>query len=199
MPNGHILNQFDNPNNPLAHELGTAEEIWEQTGGKVTALVAGAGTGGTITGIAKGLRKHSKDIKVIAADPEGSSLALPMALNNEHNDSHYKVEGLGCNFLPKVLDHKVIDKWYKVADREAFTHARRLISEEGLLVGGSSGAAMAAVHKASRDFKLGKDDVVVVVFPDGIRNYMSRFVDDDWMAANGFVEPAGPVKAAAKL
>lgn len=174
IPNAHILDQYGNPDNPLAHEHGTAEEIWTQTDGKVKMVIAGAGTGGTITGIARGLRKHNKDIKVIAADPQGSILALPSQLNDEHINEAYKVEGIGYDFIPDVLDQKVVDKWYKTDDIESFQYARRLISEEGLLVGGSSGSAMAAMVKAVRDLGLGPDDVVVVVLPDSIRSYLSK-------------------------
>lgn len=184
IPNSHILDQYTNPNNPLAHEFGTAEEIWAQSGGKVTAVVAGAGTGGTITGIAKGLRKHNPDVKVIAADPFGSILALPESLNEEKANIPYKVEGIGYDFVPDVLDREVVDKWYKTDDRESFALARRLIAEEGLLVGGSSGSAMAAMIRAVKDLGLGKGDVVVVVLPDSIRSYLSKFADDDWLAAN---------------
>ena len=109
IPNAHILDQYGNPDNPLAHELGTAEEIWTQTEGKITALVAGAGTGGTITGIAKGLRKHKKNVKIIAADPQGSILALPESLNQEHVNEAYKVEGIGYDFIPDVLDQKAVE------------------------------------------------------------------------------------------
>jgi len=191
IPGGVILDQYGNPENPAAHELGTAEEIWEQTGGKVTALVAGAGTGGTITGLARGLRKHNKDVKIVAADPQGSILALPMALNDEHRDIPYKVEGIGYDFIPDVLDQKGVDTWYKTDDRASFEFARRLIREEGLLVGGSSGSAMAACVRACRELNLTKDDVVVVVLPDSIRSYLSKFVDDDWLAANDLL-PATP-------
>ena len=187
IPNSHILDQYTNENNPLAHEFGTAEEIWAQTGGKITAVVAGAGTGGTITGIAKGLRKHNKDIKVIAADPHGSILALPESLNEEKANIPYKVEGIGYDFIPDVLDRQIVDKWYKTEDRESFQLARRLIAEEGLLVGGSSGSAMAAMVRAVKDLGLGKGDVVVVVLPDSIRSYLSKFADDDWLAANGLL------------
>ncbi|KAF2403486.1 cystathionine beta-synthase [Trichodelitschia bisporula] len=192
LPNAHILDQYANPNNPLAHELGTAEEIWEQTGGKVNVLVAGAGTGGTVTGIAKGLRKHNPNIKIIAADPQGSILAVPESLNKEHENEAYKVEGIGYDFIPEVLEQKVVDKWYKTDDRESFTYARRLISEEGLLVGGSSGSAFAAMVKAVKDLGLGKGDVVVIVCPDSIRNYLSKFVDDDWLAANDLLPASLP-------
>ncbi|KAK4185051.1 tryptophan synthase beta subunit-like PLP-dependent enzyme [Podospora australis] len=184
IPNSHILDQYTNVDNPRAHEFGTAEEIWQQTGGKITAVVAGAGTGGTITGIAKGLRKHDKNIKVIAADPFGSILAVPESLNEERANQPYKVEGIGYDFIPDVLEREIVDKWYKTDDRESFQLARRLIAEEGLLVGGSSGSAMAAMLKAVKDFGFKKGDVVVVVLPDSIRSYLSKFADDDWLAAN---------------
>lgn len=187
IPNSHILDQYTNENNPMAHEFGTAEEIWAQTGGKITAVVAGAGTGGTISGIAKGLRKHNPDVKVIAADPHGSILALPKSLNEEMPNIPYKVEGIGYDFIPDVLDRELVDKWYKTEDRESFRLARRLIAEEGLLVGGSSGSAMAAMVRAVKDLGLGKGDVIVVVLPDSIRSYLSKFADDDWLAANGLL------------
>jgi cystathionine beta-synthase len=193
LPNAHILDQYGNPDNPLAHEYGTAEEIWEQTGGAVKMLVAGAGTGGTITGIARGLRKHNRDVRIVAADPQGSILALPAELNDEFKNQPYKVEGIGYDFIPDVLDQKLVDKWYKTDDRESFMYARRLIAEEGLLVGGSSGSAIAAMVRAVKDLDMKKDDVVVVVLPDSIRNYLSKFVDDDWLAANDLLPPTPPV------
>lgn len=174
LPNAHILDQYGNPDNPLAHEFGTGEEIWQQTEGKVKMLVAGAGTGGTITGIARGLRKHNKDIQIVAADPQGSILALPASLNEEHKNEGYKVEGIGYDFIPDVLDQKIVDRWYKTEDRESFMYSRRLIAEEGLLVGGSCGSAMAAMVKAVKDSNLKKGDVVVVVLPDSIRSYLSK-------------------------
>jgi len=194
IPNAHILDQYGNPDNPAAHELGTAEEVWEQTEGKITAIIAGAGTGGTITGLARGLHKHNKNIKIIAADPQGSILALPSMLNEEHNGTSYKVEGMGYDFIPDVLDQSAVDKWYKTDDRESFHYARRLISEEGLLVGGSSGSSLSALVKAAQDpdIKFTKDDVVVVVFPDSIRSYLTKFVDDDWLAANDLLPPTPP-------
>jgi cystathionine beta-synthase len=193
LPNAHILDQYGNVDNPLAHEHGTAEEIWEQTEGKVKVLVAGAGTGGTITGIARGLRKHNKDVKIVAADPQGSILALPSQLNDEYKNAPYKVEGIGYDFIPDVLDQTLVDTWYKTDDRESFMYARRLIAEEGLLVGGSSGSAMAAMVKAVRDLDLAPEDVVVVVLPDSIRSYLSKFVDDDWLAANDLLPPTPPI------
>ncbi|KAL8383361.1 hypothetical protein RB595_006894 [Gaeumannomyces hyphopodioides] len=189
IPNSHILDQYTNPNNPLAHEFGTAEEIWAQTGGRVTAVVAGAGTGGTISGLANGMRKHSSTVKIVAADPVGSILALPESLNDEGANKPYKVEGIGYDFIPDVLDREIVDKWYKTEDRESFMYARRLIAEEGLLVGGSSGSAMAAMVRACKDLDLGPDDVVVVILPDSIRSYLSKFADDDWLAANDLLLP----------
>ena len=174
LPNAHILDQYANVNNPLAHELGTAEEIWTQTDGQIKAIIAGAGTGGTITGLARGLKKHNPNVQVIAADPHGSILALPPTLNQEHVNDPYKVEGIGYDFIPEVLDQSAVDKWYKTADKESFQFSRRLIAEEGLLVGGSSGSAISALVQAANDYKFTKDDVVVVVMPDSIRSYLTK-------------------------
>lgn len=174
LPNAHILDQYGNENNPLAHELGTAEEIWNQTKGEIKAIVAGAGTGGTITGLSRGLKKHNPDVEVIAADPQGSILALPATLNDPHANESYKVEGIGYDFIPEVLDQKAVDRWYKTADKESFQYSRRLIAEEGLLVGGSSGSAIAALVKANEERKFSKDDVVVVILPDSIRSYLTK-------------------------
>ncbi|PGH29167.1 cystathionine beta-synthase [[Emmonsia] crescens] len=193
LPNAHILDQYGNEDNPLAHEYGTAEEIWTQTEGKINAVIAGAGTGGTITGIARGLKKHNPSIKVIAADPHGSILALPEILNQEHMNEPYKVEGIGYDFIPDVLDHSAIDKWYKTGDRESFQYARQLIAEEGLLVGGSSGSAIAGLAKAAKDFDFTEDDVIVVILPDSIRSYLTKFADDDWLAANDLLPETPPV------
>ncbi|PRT54029.1 Cystathionine beta-synthase [Wickerhamiella sorbophila] len=189
IPNSVILDQYSNVDNPLAHENGTGEEIWEQTGGKITYLVAGAGTGGTISGIGHALKKHSKDIKVIGADPKGSILAVPESLNSSVES--YKVEGIGYDFVPEVLDRDVVDEWIKTEDTESFLLARRLIREEGLLCGGSSGSALAAALRIAKEKKLGKDDVVVVVLPDSLRSYLTKFIDDDWMDYNGFVTQPG--------
>lgn len=174
LANAHILDQYSNVDNPLAHEYGTAEEVWAQTEGKVTCLVAGAGTGGTITGLSRGLRKHKEDVTIVAADPKGSILALPENLNDDGANQPYKVEGIGYDFIPDVLDQKSVDRWYKTDDRTAFQYARRLIAEEGILCGGSSGSAMDAAVRAIQDLNLGKDDVVVVILPDSIRSYLSK-------------------------
>ena len=174
LPNAHILDQYGNEDNPLAHENGTAEEIWMQTNGSIKMAVAGAGTGGTITGLARGLRKHNREVRIVAADPYGSILAVPDTLNTQHANESYKVEGIGYDFVPDVLDQGAVNQWYKTDDREAVMYARRLIAEEGLLVGGSSGSAIAAMVRGVKDAGLKKDDVVVVILPDSIRSYLSK-------------------------
>lgn len=197
IPGGVILDQYSNPNNPLAHEHGTALEIVRQTEkveGSLKAVIAGAGTGGTITGISRGIRSaHGDKVKIVAADPEGSILAYPDTLNDASNGKPYKVEGIGYDFIPEVLAQKEVDHWYKTNDLDAFYWARRLIQEEGLLVGGSSGSAMAALERTCHDLKLSSGDAVVVILPDSIRSYLSKFVDDDWLAANDLLPPSPPL------
>lgn len=174
LPNAHILDQYGNENNPLAHEFGTAEEIWTQTDGRIKAVIGGAGTGGTITGLSRGLKKHDPNVQILGADPHGSVLALPVSLNEERANQPYKVEGIGYDFIPEVLNQRAVDKWYKTSDKESFQYARRLIAEEGLLVGGSSGSAIDALAQAAKDYGFGKDDVVVVILPDSIRSYLTK-------------------------
>jgi len=186
IPNSHILDQYRNPSNPLAHYDTTAEEILQQCDGKVDMLVAGAGTGGTITGIARKLKERCPNIKIVGVDPEGSILAEPEHLN-ETDKTQYEVEGIGYDFIPTVLDRSVIDKWYKSNDEESFAMSRMLIREEGLLCGGSSGTAMAAAVKMAQELKEGQR--CVVILPDSIRNYMSKFLSDKWMCEKGFLSP----------
>nr|POE54399.1 cystathionine beta-synthase [Quercus suber] len=199
IPGGIILDQYSNPNNPLAHELGTAAEIVEQTSkieGKLVALIAGAGTGGTITGLSRGIRKaHGKNVRIVAADPQGSILAVPAALNDDFKDKPYKVEGIGYDFVPDVLKQDEVDQWYKTDDRDSFYWARQLITQEGLLVGGSSGSAMSAAMKYIKEANLGAGTSVVVILPDSIRSYLSKFVDDDWLAANDLLPQDLPLTA----
>lgn len=184
--NSVILDQYSNENNPSAHYYGTGYEIYHQTGCELTALVAGAGTGGTITGIARYLKEQDPSIQIVAADPKGSILAQPESLNDSEI-SQYKVEGIGYDFIPDVLDRSVVDKWYKTEDQESFSLARRVIREEGILVGGSSGSALAATIKYCKDHpELNENDTIVVVFPDSIRSYLTKFADDEWMKSNGF-------------
>jgi len=180
LPNSHILDQYANDDNPDAHYDETAEEILEQTDGELDYFVAGAGTGGTITGVGRKLKERVPGVKIVGVDPVGSILAGPGPVQS------YKVEGIGYDFLPEVLDRGVVDEWFKTEDRPAFILARRLIRKEGLLCGGSSGSAMhAALEIAERE---GPGKRIVVLLPDSIRNYMTKFMDDSWMKQFGFSE-----------
>ncbi|XP_051869824.1 cystathionine beta-synthase b isoform X2 [Pristis pectinata] len=183
IPNSCILDQYRNPSNPLVHYDQTAEEILWQCDGKVDMVVAGAGTGGTITGIARKLKEKCPNCQIIGVDPEGSILAEPEHLN-QTDISTYEVEGIGYDFIPTVLDRSVVDKWYKSNDESSFQMARQLIREEGLLCGGSSGSAVCAAVQAARSLKQGQR--CVVILPDSIRNYMSKFLSDKWMVQKGF-------------
>lgn len=178
LPNAHILDQYGNPSNPEAHYRHTADEILKDLNGKVDMVVMGAGTGGTITGVAKRLKEVCPNVVIVGADPEGSILAGGKEV------SSYKVEGIGYDFVPDVLDRGKVDKWVKTKDRQSFQLARRLIREEGLLCGGSSGSAMFAALKEASRLKKGQN--CVVILPDGVRNYMTKFVDDKWMKDNNF-------------
>jgi len=180
LSNSHILDQYSNEDNPLAHYHGTGAEIVEQTGGKLDACVMTAGTGGTITGVARKLKEEVKGVRIVGVDPVGSILAGPGPVGT------YKVEGIGYDFIPDVLDRGLVDEWVKTQDRESFLMARRLIRQEGLLCGGSSGSAVwAAIEVAQR---LGRGKRIVVILPDSVRNYMTKFLDDRWMKENGFTE-----------
>lgn len=180
LPNSHILDQYSNPDNPLAHYHGTGKEIVEQTGGKLDFLVLTAGTGGTISGTARYVKEHVKGVKVIGVDPVGSILAGPGPIGS------YKVEGIGYDFIPDVLDTKLVDEWVKTEDRESFLMARRLIRQEAMLVGGSSGSAVWAALQIGK--KYGPSKRIVTLLPDSVRNYMTKFIDDRWMRENGFTE-----------
>ncbi|KAJ8496046.1 hypothetical protein ONZ51_g1364 [Trametes cubensis] len=193
IPGGIILDQYRNINNPLAHEYTTGPEIVEAvvstpssdehpSSGKVDVLVAGAGTGGTITGISRAIkRKHNKDCIVVGVDPKGSILAYPDTLNEDGAGGQYVVEGIGYDFIPDVLsrDPADVNEWLKTADEEAFEAVRLLMRHEGLLVGGSSGSALSGALRwlhsdKGRAIAQTKGANVVVLLPDGIRNYMSK-------------------------
>eukprot|EP00978_Attheya_sp_CCMP212_P023910 scaffold74226_cov51-Attheya_sp.AAC.2 len=186
IPNSHILDQYVNPSNPLAHYSGTAEELLRQCDGKIDMLVAGVGTGGTISGIAKRLKEVNPKIQIIGVDPQGSILAVPESLNDKDRDKPYEVEGIGYDFIPHVLDRSLIDRWYKSNDTASLVMFRRLIRDEGLLCGGSCGAAVSCGLQAAKSLKKGQR--CVIVLPDSVRNYMTKALSDDWMIDRGFVD-----------
>ena len=175
IPGAWRPNQFANLANPEIHYRTTGPEIWEQTGGKVTAFVAGVGTGGTISGVGRYLKERNPAIKIIGADPEGSVLSGDAP-------KPWKVEGIGEDFVPKTLNGQVVDEWIRIGDAESFHTARAMARREGLLVGGSSGTAVAAALRYAQ--RLSANDVVVALCPDTGRNYLSKFYDDAWLTHN---------------
>merc|ERR1719428_2404354 len=189
---GHVLDQYKNPGNPLAHYEGTAEEIIEQTDGKLDYMIMSAGTGGTLTGTAKKLKEAMPNCQVVGVDPYGSILAVPDSMNDgsertgQKRLTAYHVEGIGYDFIPTVLDSDTADHWVKSDDDESFAMGRCIIRHEGLLIGGSCGATMAGAYKFIKQNNIGAGKRVGVLFADSSRNYMSKFMDDDWMANNGF-------------
>lgn len=179
IPNSHILDQYANPNNPNAHYQGTAQEIIDDFGKDLHMLVASVGTGGTISGTAKRLKEYNPAIKIIGVDPIGS------ILGGGEEIKPYLVEGIGYDFFPEVLDNKLIDSYIKTNDADSFRVARQLIHEEGLLVGGSSGAAMWGALQAAKTLEAGQK--CLVILPDSIRNYISKHASDEWMKKQGFL------------
>jgi cystathionine beta-synthase len=190
--NGHVLDQYKNPGNPLAHYEGTAEEIYEQTEGKLDYVIMSAGTGGTVTGTAMKLKEKIPGVQVVAVDPHGSILAVPDSLNDgsprtgQKRLGSYQVEGIGYDFIPTVLEQKIIDHWVKTDDDESFAMGRNVLRHEGLLIGGSCGATMAGAYRFIKQNKISAGKRVAILFADSSRNYMSKFLDDDWLSKNGF-------------
>jgi cystathionine beta-synthase len=185
-PNSHILDQYTNPANPLAHYDGTANEILQQLDGKVDMIVAGAGTGGTISGLAAKIKEKNPNCKVVGVDPVGSILAVPDSLNDPGRLSSYHVEGIGYDFIPGVLNRGLVDCWIKSKDSESLVMMRRLIRDEGLLCGGSSGSAVSAALQAAASLKAGQN--CVIILPDSVRNYMTKALSDDWMIDHNFID-----------
>ena len=181
IPNSWQPNQFTNLVNPQWHHQTTGPEIWEQTEGKVTVFVAGVGTGGTVSGVGKFLKEQNPKIKVVAADPEGSVLS--------GSEAHpWAVEGIGEDYVPQTLNAHVVDEWIQVSDKDSFLIARQMARLEGLLVGGSTGTAVAAALQYGR--RLGPQDLIVAISPDTGRNYLSKIYSEEWMIEQGYMKSA---------
>lgn len=190
--NAILANQYHNPENPRSHYLTTGPEIWEQTQGRVTDVVLGMGTGGTISGVGQYLKEQNPDIQIVGVDPTGSIIKelwenegkLPAGVEA----STYKVEGIGEDFLPSTLDLSVIDHMIRVGDKESFLMTRRIVREEGIFSGGSSGSALAGAMRYAKN--LPEDRLVVVLFPDSGSRYLSKIFDNEWMRENGYLDAA---------
>ncbi|HYU57333.1 MAG TPA: pyridoxal-phosphate dependent enzyme, partial [Actinomycetota bacterium] len=179
IPGAFQPNQYFNQENPAAHYETTGPEIWRQTDGRIDVLVAGIGTGGTITGTGRYLKEQKPSVRVVGADPEGSVFS-------GDEPRPYLVEGIGEDFWPETFDPSVVDEYVKVSDRDSLLTARAVTREEGILVGGSGGTAVFAALEVAKD--LGEEHVVVVILPDTGRNYLSKLYSDTWMLDHGFVE-----------
>ncbi|MEW6030451.1 MAG: pyridoxal-phosphate dependent enzyme [Chloroflexota bacterium] len=190
IPNAILANQYHNPDNPKTHEVSTGPELWEQTEGRVTDVVMGMGTGGTISGVGRFLKSKSSKVQIVGVDIEGSLLYDTWKNNGRIPEGAfpktYKVEGIGEDFLPSATDLAVVDNIVRVGDRESFLAARALTRQEGIFAGGSSGSALAGALKYCRT--LPADRIAVVIFPDSGSRYLSKFYDDKWMRENGFMQ-----------
>jgi cystathionine beta-synthase len=203
IPNSVYINQYDHPANTAAHVRTTGPEIWEGTDGKVTHFIAGAGTGGTISGTAKYLKSKNPNVQVIGVDPHGSVYWKYFHTREfDAEEIHpYITEGVGEDILAGNMDFDLVDDFVRVSDREAMIWTRRLCREEGMFVGGSCGMVMAGALQWLRDNRdtLSEDDVAVVLLPDGGFRYLGKIYNDAWMQDHGFLEESEPLTAAAVL
>ena len=187
IPNAVILDQYSNPSNPMSHYDQTAEEILRQTEGRIDYLVCGVGTGGHLTGLSRKLKERIPGIVVVAVDMEGSVIALPETMNTVKGG--YTVEGIGQMFVPRACLRHTVDHWVKAGNAESFDIARRLVRQEAIFTGGSAGAAVLGAIKFAKSQNLSADKRIVVMLPDSIRNYLSRFINDPWMIDSGYMIP----------
>ena len=187
IPNSVFPNQYENPANADAHYQTTGPEIWEQTEGKVTHVVIGVGTGGTITGVARFLKEKNPAIRIIGADPQGSIFAEMFQTGKKPQAQPYKVEGIGQDEMPGNVDFSVIDEIHAVSDKDAFLRTRLLARTEGIFAGGSAGAALHVALKLAE--RLTENDLIVVIIPDSGTRYLSKIYNDNWMKENQFLEP----------
>ena len=192
IPNSWKPNQYDNPSNAVAHYEQTGPEIWEQTDGKITHLVVGVGTGGTISGTGKYLKEKNPNIKILGIDTYGSIFKKlkETGIIDKNEIYPYITEGIGEDFLPQNVDIDLIDHFEKVTDKDAAVMTRRIPREEGIFVGNSAGSAMAGIMQMKHMFKEG--DVVVVIFHDHGTRYLGKMFNDDWMRDRGFLEVKKP-------
>jgi cystathionine beta-synthase len=187
-PNSILANQYHNPVNPLTHEQSTGPEIWRQTAGQIDVFVAGMGTGGTITGVGHFLKKMNPKIQIVGVDPVGSILYDYFYTGKMTEAESYKTEGIGEDFVPSNYDFNAIDDVVQVSDKDSMLMTRRLVREEGIFGGGSSGSAVAGALKYASERALGPDKMVIVLLPDNGSRYLSKVFDDNWMRENRFLE-----------
>lgn len=183
-PNAFYVNQYHNPDNIMAHYHLTAPEIWEQCAGKIDAFIAGTGTGGTVSGVGRYFKEHQYPVKIIGVDPIGSVHYDYFYTHKLVTPHVYKVEGIGEDILCEALDFSVVDEMRQTNDEQAFHMARRLVREEGLFCGGSSGAIVQAAVDVANE--MGPDKTIVALLTDSGSRYISKFLNDEWMQKNGF-------------